>query len=46
MFILIIEQGFQTIKFKRAFGWLDQNWENEIDPKNVPPAEITIGSGQ
>ena len=48
IFIIIIEQGYLTIKYKKAYDWLeeDEQSQNPEDVSNINmPKELKIGSG-
>ncbi len=49
IFIIIIEQGYMSIKYKKAYDWLEEDdprmRRNDLDHDRVLPAEINIKSG-
>ena len=49
IFIIIIEQGYMSVKYKRAYDWLeadDTDAKYNLDPEVAPPDEINIGNGR
>ena len=48
IFIIIIEQGYMSVKYKKAYDWLEED-DTDVyfnpDPTNRPPNEINIGKG-
>ena len=49
IFIIIIEQGYMSVKYKKAFDWLEEDDTDQLyntDPSNAPPDEINIGGGK
>eukprot|EP00347_Sterkiella_histriomuscorum_P004141 403361598 len=48
IFIIIIEQGYLSVKYKRAYDWLDYNAnlnQQEDQDQNEMPEEIKLSSG-
>lgn len=49
IFIIIIEQGYMSVKYKKAYDWLEED-DTDVyfnpDPTNRPPDEINIGGGK
>jgi len=49
IFIVIIEQGYMSVKYKKSYDWLeedDTDSEMNVDPQMKPPPEINIKSGR
>jgi hypothetical protein len=49
IFIIIIEQGYMSVKYKKAYDWLEEDDTDLLydpDPTNMPPEEINIGGGK
>lgn len=52
IFIIIIEQGYMSVKYKKAYDWLEEDDEAaedanlNPDPNMRPPDEINIGGGK
>ena len=49
IFIIIIEQGYMSIKYKKAFDWLEEDDTDQLynpDPTSKVPEEINIGGGK
>jgi hypothetical protein len=50
IFIIIIEQGYMSVKYKKPYDWLEKDDTDDSklnpDPSNIPPDEINIGSGK
>jgi hypothetical protein len=52
IFIVIIEQGYMSVKYKKAYDWLEDEGEGEEDgqfnpdPSMRPPEEINIRGGK
>lgn len=45
IFIIIIEQGYLSVKFKKAYDWLEQDDEDSDQNFGPAPEEINLGSG-
>jgi hypothetical protein len=49
IFIIIIEQGYMSVKYKKSYDWLEEDDTDKrlnVDPSNVPPPEINIRGGR
>jgi hypothetical protein len=49
IFIIIIEQGYMSVKYKKSYGWLEEDDTDDVlnvDPENLPPPEINIRGGR
>jgi hypothetical protein len=49
IFIVIIEQGYMSVKYKKAYDWLEEDDTDEAfnpDPMNQPPDDINIQGGK
>ncbi len=49
IFIIIIEQGYMSIKYKKAYDWLEEDDTDQlfnVDPSTQPPNEIDIKGGK
>ena len=52
IFIIIIEQGYMSVKYKKAYDWLEEDDEAaddaelNPDPSMRTPDEINIGGGK
>lgn len=51
IFIVIIEQGYMSVKYKKAYDWLEEDdteeqMYNPDHPMSAPPDEINIRGGK